>query len=162
MESLPPQRECGSRKRQSRQSSFRLLDLLFIFSCAGKPLYRCLPSFIRMIRVRQANSVGFLPRTGGNAICGDSTNQNPSLNQRFRDGAACRKSGKATFSREIRPGCAQEQSAYSGLLPHLRADKCFLRRTRRRRKRIFISFAPAGANSARLFRQSEPVSKSKI
>ena len=71
--------------------------------------------------------------------------------------SACRKSGKATFSRGIRPGCAQELSANSGQFPHLRAEKCFLRRTRRRRKRILISFAPAGANSARLFRQSGTV-----
>lgn len=47
------------------------------------------------------------------------------------------------FRGGIRPDCAQ--------FPHLRAKKCFLQRTRCRRKRILISFALAGANSARLF-----------
>ena len=46
---------------------------------------------------------------------------------------------------------ARDWSAASGQTPHLQPEKCFPRRTCRRRKQITTGFAPAGANSARLF-----------
>ena len=46
---------------------------------------------------------------------------------------------------------ARDWSAASGQTPHLQPEKCFPRRTCRRRKQITTGFAPAGANTARLF-----------
>ena len=44
--------------------------------------------------------------------------------------------------------------ACGGQPPHLQPEKCFPRRTCRRGKQIKTGFAPAGANSARLFSQA--------
>ena len=49
---------------------------------------------------------------------------------------------------------ARDWSAASGQTPHLQPEKCFPRRTCRRGKQIKTGFAPAGANSARLFSQA--------
>ena len=40
-------------------------------------------------------------------------------------------------------------------IPHLQTEKCFLRRTCRRKKQIKLALPPRAANSARLFRQSQ-------
>src|SRR5699024_9050980 len=70
--------------------------------------------------------------------------------------------GLAAVEKEAMPlfreGCSPpraEFASFGGQIPHLRTEMCFFRRTCRRKKRDCTFFAPAGANSARLFPQAE-------
>ena len=54
------------------------------------------------------------------------------------------KKGKALFGKRLAVCRAHNLFAESEQIPHLQTEKCFLRRTRRRKKRIAFDLPPAG------------------
>jgi len=55
------------------------------------------------------------------------------------------KKAKPFLTKGLRPAAAHKSSAKSGRFPRLQAEKCFLPRTRRGKKRSDIYFAAAAA-----------------
>ena len=61
------------------------------------------------------------------------------------------KKGKALFGKRLAVCRAHNLFAESEQIPHLQTEKCFLRRTRRRKKRIKLALPPAGGKLCEAF-----------
>ncbi len=65
--------------------------------------------------------------------------------------SACPKRAKPFWGRRLAVCCAHNLFAESEQIPHLQTEKCFLRRTRRRKKRIAFDLPPAGGKICEAF-----------
>ena len=65
----------------------------------------------------------------------------------------CQK-GQTLFDKRLAVCRAHNLFAESEQIPHLQTEKCFLRRTRRRKKRIALDLPPAGGKLCEAFSTS--------
>ena len=66
-------------------------------------------------------------------------------------GSACQKRAWPFFDKRLAVCRAHNLFAESEQIPHLQTEKCFLRRTRRRKKRIALYLPPAGGKLCEAF-----------
>ena len=66
-------------------------------------------------------------------------------------GSACQKRAWPFFDKRLAVCRAHNLFAESEQIPHLQTEKCFLRRTRRRKKRVALYLPPAGGKLCEAF-----------